>query len=56
MTDGQNDNKFSTWNPEAKCMVCTWLKNLDQEEGGNSRLQKTKEDSMPKLKRKIIVQ
>ena len=27
MTDGQNDKKFSTWNPEAKCMVCTWLKN-----------------------------
>ena len=26
-TDGQNDKKFSTWNPEAKCMVCTWLKN-----------------------------
>ena len=29
MTDGQNDKKFSTWNPEAKCMVCTWLKNSD---------------------------
>ena len=27
MTDGQNDKKFSTQNPEAKCMVCTWLKN-----------------------------
>ena len=27
-TDGQNDKKFSTWNPEAKCMVCTWLKNI----------------------------
>ena len=30
-------------------------KNLNQEEGGNSRLPKIKEDSMPKLKRKIIV-
>ena len=27
MTDGQNDKKFSTWNPEVKCMVCTLLKN-----------------------------
>ena len=30
MTDGQNDKKFSTRNPEAKCMVCTWLKNLSK--------------------------
>ena len=30
-------------------------KNLNQDEGGNSRLPKIKEDSMPKLKRKIIV-
>ena len=30
MMDGQNDKKFSTWNPEAKCMVCTWLKKTKQ--------------------------
>ena len=30
-------------------------KNLNQEEGGNSRLPKIKEDSMPKLKRTVIV-
>ena len=26
--------RLPIWNPEAKCMVCTWLKNREQLEGG----------------------
>ena len=37
--DGQNDEKFLTWNPEAKCMVCTWLKRKWVELGRHTKIE-----------------
>ena len=50
MTDGQNDKKFSTWNPEAKCMVCTWLKKNSSD--GPKKVQKRPQNVPGKVSKK----